>query len=142
MNFDWTYVLMYSNKIKKVFWGIIFFEKNLHLVYYAPMCSKREVTLILLRERPLMTSHVFGIFGPEVLWILKGILKGLWRVASMAHWTLPTYLALLYNVQFWGLSWTHLPILISDVINGRFLIKRCYFFVLTLLRVLSQAIIM
>ena len=32
---------------------------------------------------------------------------------------LPTYLVLLYNVRFWGLSWTPLPTLISDVINGR-----------------------
>ena len=31
---------------------------------------------------------------------------------------LPTYLVLLYNVRFWGLSWTPLPTLISDVING------------------------
>jgi hypothetical protein len=30
-----------------------------------------------------------------------------------------TYLVLLYNVPFWGLSWTPLPTLISNVINGR-----------------------
>ena len=32
---------------------------------------------------------------------------------------LPTYLVLLYNVRFWGLSWTTLPTLILEVINGR-----------------------
>ena len=32
---------------------------------------------------------------------------------------LPTYLVLLYDVRFWGLSWSPLPTLISDVINGR-----------------------
>jgi hypothetical protein len=32
--------------------------------------------------------------------------------------TYPTYLFLLYNVQLYGLSWTPLPTLISDVING------------------------
>ena len=32
---------------------------------------------------------------------------------------LPTSLVLLYNIQFWGLSWTPLPTLISDVINRR-----------------------
>ena len=37
----------------------------------------------------------------------------------LAIFDLPTYLVLLYNVPFWGLSWTTLPILISDVINGR-----------------------
>ena len=31
---------------------------------------------------------------------------------------LPTYIALLYNVWFWGLSWTPLPTIISDVISG------------------------
>ena len=50
------------------------------------------------KERPLMTSHVFlAIFG------------------------LPTYLVLLYNVPFLGLSWTLLPTLISDVIKAEFL---------------------
>ena len=32
---------------------------------------------------------------------------------------LPTYIVLLYNVRFLGLSWTPLPTLILDVINGR-----------------------
>ena len=32
--------------------------------------------------------------------------------------SLPTYLVLLYNVRFGGLSWTPLSTLISDVING------------------------
>ena len=32
---------------------------------------------------------------------------------------LPTYLVLLYNVPFLGLSWTPLPTLIRDVINER-----------------------
>ena len=31
---------------------------------------------------------------------------------------LPT-LVLLYNIPIWGLSWTPLPTLISDIINGR-----------------------
>ena len=43
------------------------------------------------------------------------------------HWwcpifDLPTYHVLLYNVPYWRLSWTPLPTLISDVINGRFLV--------------------
>jgi hypothetical protein len=37
----------------------------------------------------------------------------------LAIFDLPTYLVLLYNVQFWGLLWTPLPTPISDVINGR-----------------------
>ena len=37
---------------------------------------------------------------------------------------LPTYLVQLYNIKFWGLSWTPLPTLISDVINGHFLTKK------------------
>ena len=32
---------------------------------------------------------------------------------------LPTYLVLLYNVPFLGLSWTPLPTLIRDIINER-----------------------
>ena len=32
---------------------------------------------------------------------------------------LPTYLVLPYNVQFGGLSWTPLPTIIFDIINGR-----------------------
>ena len=43
-----------------------------------------------------MTSHVFWPFLTYI----------------------PTYLVLLYNIQFLGLSWTPLPTLISDVING------------------------
>ena len=39
----------------------------------------------------------------------------------LAIFDLPTYLVLLYNVRFWGLSWTHLPTLIRDVIIGCFL---------------------
>ena len=35
---------------------------------------------------------------------------------------LPTYLVLLYNVPFLGLSWTPLPTLIRDVINERSLL--------------------
>ena len=42
----------------------------------------------------------------------------------LAIFDLPTYLVLLYNVQFWGLSQTPLPTLISDVINGRSLWRR------------------
>ena len=49
-----------------------------------------------LRERPFMTSHIFWPFS-----------------------TYYQYLVLLYNVQFLGLSWTPLPTIISDVINGR-----------------------
>ena len=38
----------------------------------------------------------------------------------LAFFYLPTYLVLLYNVRFFGLSWAYgLPTLISDVINGR-----------------------
>ena len=37
----------------------------------------------------------------------------------LAIFDLPTYLILLYNVPFWGLSWTPLPTLIWDVINER-----------------------
>ena len=37
----------------------------------------------------------------------------------LAIFDLPTYLVLLYNVPFLGLSWTHLPNLIWDVINER-----------------------
>ena len=37
----------------------------------------------------------------------------------LAIFDLPTYLVLLYNVPFLGLSWTPLPTLIRDVINGR-----------------------
>ena len=40
-------------------------------------------------------------------------------MTSHVFWPFFTYLVLLYNVQFWGLSWTPLPTLISDVINGR-----------------------
>jgi hypothetical protein len=41
----------------------------------------------------------------------------------LAIFDLPTYLVLLYNVPFWGLSWTPLPsTLISDIINGRSLV--------------------
>ena len=36
----------------------------------------------------------------------------------LAIFDLPTYLALLYNVPFWGLFWTPLPTLKRDVING------------------------
>ena len=37
----------------------------------------------------------------------------------LAIFDLPTYLVLVYNVPFWGLSWTPLPTLIWDVINAR-----------------------
>ena len=37
----------------------------------------------------------------------------------LAIFDLPTYLVLLYNVHFLGLSWTPLPSLIWDVINER-----------------------
>ena len=37
---------------------------------------------------------------------------------------LPTYLVQLYNIKFWGLSWTPLPTLISDIINGHSLTKK------------------
>ena len=55
-----------------------------------------------IRERPLMTSH-------------------------LAIFYLPTYFVMLYNVPFWGLSWTLLPTLISDVINERSLIGTCLY---------------
>ena len=51
--------------------------------------------VIMQRERPLMTSHVF------------------WQFLTYPSLVLP------YNVRFWELSWTHLPTLIWDVINGR-----------------------
>ena len=41
----------------------------------------------------------------------------------LAIFDLHTYLVLLYNVQFGWLSWTPLPTLISDVINGRSLMQ-------------------
>ena len=37
----------------------------------------------------------------------------------LAVFDLPTYLVLLYNVPFLGLSWTPQPTLIRDVINER-----------------------
>ena len=41
-------------------------------------------------------------------------------MTSNVFWPFLTYLPfLLYNFQFWGLSWTPLPTLMSDVINGR-----------------------
>ena len=39
---------------------------------------------------------------------------------------LPTYLVLLYNVPFFGLSWTPLPTLLRDVINERSLKFFCH----------------
>ena len=39
---------------------------------------------------------------------------------------LPTYLVLLYNIPFLGLSWTPLPTLIWDVINERSLTEKRY----------------
>ena len=48
-------------------------------------------------------------------------------MTSLAHFLaifdLPTYLVLLYNVPFLGLSWTPLPTLIWDIINERSLSK-------------------
>ena len=44
-------------------------------------------------------------------------------MTSLVFWPfstyLPTYLVLLYNVPYWGLSWTPLPTLLWDVINER-----------------------
>ena len=37
----------------------------------------------------------------------------------LAIFDLPNYIVLLYNVPFWGLSWTPLPTLVWDVINER-----------------------
>ena len=42
----------------------------------------------------------------------------------MAIFDLPTNSVLLYNVPFWGLSWTPLPTLIWDVINERSLTQK------------------
>ena len=56
------------------------------------------------RERPLMTSHVFWPF--------------LTCLPTLSY----------YNVRFSGLSWTPLPTLISDVINGRSQKERCNIF--------------
>ena len=44
----------------------------------------------------------------------------------LAIFDLPTYLVLLYNVPFLGLSWTPLPTLIWDVINERSPIQKIY----------------
>ena len=57
--------------------------------------QKQDRSYFTPRERPLMTSAFLAIFD------------------------LPTYLVLLYNVPFLGLSWTPLPTLIWDVINER-----------------------
>ena len=57
--------------------------------------------LVLMCNWTLMMSHVF------------------WPFLTY----LPTYLVLLYNLRFWGLSWSPLPTLKSDVINGCSLIR-------------------
>jgi hypothetical protein len=41
----------------------------------------------------------------------------------LAIFDLPTYLVLLYNIPFFGPSWTPLPTLMWDVINERSLTK-------------------
>ena len=41
----------------------------------------------------------------------------------LAIFDLPTFLVLLYNVPFLGLSWIPLPTLISNAINGPYLIR-------------------
>ena len=61
-----------------------------------------DLIYLVFREHPLMTSHVLCPFLTYPAWTY-----------------LPTYLVLLYNVRFWELSWTPLPTLIQDVINGR-----------------------
>ena len=61
----------------------------------------RLIMMMYLREHSLMTSLVF-----------------------LAIFDLPAYHVLLYNVPFWGLSWTPLPTLIWDVINGRSLRRK------------------
>ena len=40
-------------------------------------------------------------------------------MTSLVFWLFLTYLVLLYNIPFGGLSWTPLPTLIWDVINER-----------------------
>ena len=77
--------------------------KKTHLDYSYTMQEIRENSIFhnlfvlnesCMGERPLKKSHVF--------------------------FDLPTYLALPYNVQFWGFFWRTL---ISDIINGRSLEK-------------------
>ena len=79
---------------------ITYFEVN-SSVYSETSSHFRQVEFQIshnIREHPLlMTSDGFWPFFTYLL----------------------TYLVLPYNVRFWGLSWTRLPTLISDVINGR-----------------------
>ena len=46
-------------------------------------------------------------------------------MTSLVFWLFLTYLVLLYNVPFGGLSWTPLPTIIRDVINERSLMIWC-----------------
>ena len=46
-------------------------------------------------------------------------MPSLYEARFLAIFDLPTYLVLLYNVPFGGLSWTPLPTLTWDVINER-----------------------
>ena len=55
--------------------------------------------------------------GPEVRKSYK--IRTVWKPCFLVIFDLPTYLVLLYNVPFFGLSWIPLPTLISDVIDGR-----------------------
>jgi hypothetical protein len=55
-----------------------------------------SLVVIIINERPSIMSHIF------------------WPCLTY----LPINFVLLYNIPFWGLSWTPLPTLISDVING------------------------
>ena len=62
-------------------------------------------------------------------WIILPILQMGTSINDVPHFLvifdLPTYLVLLYNVPFLGLSWTPLPTLIWDVINERSLSYIC-----------------
>ena len=53
---------------------------------------------------------------------------------------LPTYLVLLLNIPFWGLSWTPLPTLISDTINGRSLTWKSICFLLSFFWLFSNSL--
>ena len=69
----------------------------------------------LLAENEIRKS-VF-VFRETMWWAPKGTsINDVPRY--LAIFDLPTYLVLLINIRFWGLFWTPLPTLISDVING------------------------
>ena len=76
------------------FWRHIPIRKVAGFIYYIlPNLNDRvSYQKNRVRERPLMTSHIF------------------WSFLTYLN----TYLVLFYNVPFWGLSWTPLPTLIWE----------------------------